>query len=68
MAETYNVWLKKWNCLATIKICGVICPCPWAMYMYKIVKSVNVFFIHHYKGLQIPIKKTYAFFQTQGMS
>ena len=23
---------------------GVICHCPWVMYMYKIVKSLNVFF------------------------
>ena len=23
---------------------GVICPCPSAMYMYKIVKSLNAFF------------------------
>ena len=21
-----------------------ICPCPWAMYMYEIVKSLNVIF------------------------
>ena len=21
---------------------GVICPCPWAMYKYKIMKSLNV--------------------------
>ena len=44
MAETYNVWLEKLNCLATIKILGVICPCPWAVCMYKIVKSLNIFF------------------------
>ena len=38
MAETYNVEGSK-TFSVTIKICllRVICPCPWAVYMYKIV-------------------------------
>ena len=44
IAETYNIWLKKYNCLATVKSLGVICPCPRAMYRYKNMKSFNVFF------------------------
>ena len=33
--------------LVAIKIvsAGVICPCPLAIYMYKIVQSLNVFFL-----------------------
>ena len=43
MAETYNWWLKLLNFLVKIKILfpGVICPCPWAIYMYK-MESLNV--------------------------
>ena len=42
MAEIYNVWLKKLNCLDTVKMFWVICPWPRAMCMYKIIKSLNV--------------------------
>ena len=45
MAETYNVWLHSLNFTVTIEIVypGVIYHCPWAIYMYKIMKILNVF-------------------------
>ena len=38
--------IKQQTLLVTIKIPStlVICPCPWAIYMYKISKSLIVFF------------------------
>ena len=36
--------IKEVKLLDTVKILGVICPCPWAIYMYKFVKFLNVFY------------------------
>ena len=50
--ETCNIWAKRKglsvviksdkSCLLTSKVCpqGVVCPCPGAIYIYKIIKNV----------------------------
>ena len=38
MAENYNVWLKLFSYRQNF---GGFCPCPWAMFLYKIMKSLN---------------------------
>ena len=51
MTETYSVFY-----LVTIKVLypglGVICPCPWAIYMYEIVYFLNVFFSENQESFE----------------